>query len=235
MSNVCPSVFVVDIQRVKTTPVVPCFVKFAFFIPNKPIRMFFEKLGRWSACKRSKPQSCNHTTFVNFVCNGFHPTWKFFVVSNKPIANCLLISVINLETIKFHILIYYAVQISVNNLFGNIVVVIIPSCVAIAFFCFSTRGADKFEIFVKSNIIFACNKGKLQKLAWIVIGYAFKLFWNDNVAVVAIKSNNSVAVFFCQCSKNVHIVIIAHISIWPTIKNACFSWEFPKIVVAWLW
>ena len=79
-----------------------------------------------------------HTTFVNFVCNGFHPTWKFFVVSNKPIANCLLISVINLETIKFHILIYYAVQISVNNLFGNIVVVIIPSCVAIAFFCFST-------------------------------------------------------------------------------------------------
>ena len=103
VSDISRSILIVNIKCIERTPVWSCHIKLAFFVMHKPVFMLFIN-GRICCCrKRSKPQACQHILFMDFISNFFHTVREFIFLCFKPVADCLLISVINLENINLFI------------------------------------------------------------------------------------------------------------------------------------
>ena len=85
--NVSAHFFVVDIQRVKTAPVVACAAGNAFFVDDQPVFVLFENFAERGDRKRSQPQSREHAFFVYHIRYGSH---SVFYVENDGFCLCFL-------------------------------------------------------------------------------------------------------------------------------------------------
>ncbi len=176
MLNIFPRAFVVYVERIKASPIRAGIIRLAVLIFYKPIGMFFEQLGFLHRCKGRKPKTCDHTVGVYRVCNNFHTVRKFIFVSGQPISDTFLISVVDLEAMKFRVLVCDTFKVAIYYLVAYAVVIIIPRRISATLWSLAWFDPNLCKILVKRAVILASDISQLQKLVVSEIYDVLQLF-----------------------------------------------------------
>ena len=230
--DIIPRLRVVEIQCVEAAPVRAAEEGLAVLAAQQPAGVLFCELRASLRAERRHPEPGDHAVRLHAVGDRLQPVREGLLLDAQPVAHGGLIAVVDLEHVEVHRALLHGGEILQNLLLGDVLIEIIPACVARDRLRLRRLDSHEGEPPVEDLLFLPLEDREVQRLVWLLDHKPLAVAPQLHIALRREDAHLGEARALIERGVHREVFAPADVAVGPAVEFAERAAVFGEVIVA---